>query len=387
MHTLHIYGSINNPIPIPQGRPLIPGQSYIVTNAFAASILASREKVKTQDGWGLLGQFVECEPYQDDQGTGIEEMEDDTILYLIRGGGYGDLLMLTPMIRRIKHMRPDIEVIVCCGEQYRCLFDGLNIKTDSIPLHAETNAGNKVISYEEYIEGRDEATHTHMAQHFADSLGIDLEGDYRLDYKIGGPEMLFSGIKIAAVGHAFDLDSKKRIGVQLYASSLVRTYRKMVQVIARLTDEGFEVVVFGQPGQFDMPEEEWPNVINLTKYGLTFRESAAVLASCNAAVAPDSAIFHLAGALNVPVVGLYGPFPSKLRKTSKRQHPIDGCAECAPCFFHARSATEFPKGMPCTPRIEKAGLNGEPTREGGYCAALDSIEVEAIIEKVKEIAR
>jgi ADP-heptose:LPS heptosyltransferase len=57
---------------------------------------------------------------------------------------------------------------------------------------------------------------------------------------------------------------------------------------------------------------------------------------------------HVASALNVPCVALYGPFPSGLRITSTEAVVIEGKAPCAPCFFHAELPEEFPAGMPCT---------------------------------------
>jgi len=113
--------------------------------------------------------------------------------------------------------------------------------------------------------------------------------------------------------------------------------------------------------------------MNLSADNLTFRQSAAALDTCDAVVAPDSALVHLASARDIPCVGLYGPFPHELRSTSGKFVGISGIASCAPCFYHAGSFADFPATMPC--------------RKAGVCLAMEAIDPVEVVAKTLELAR
>ncbi len=67
---------------------------------------------------------------------------------------------------------------------------------------------------------------------------------------------------------------------------------------------------------------------------LTLSESAAVVGACSVVVANDSFLLHLAGALGVPSVGLFGPTdPAHYRPLDSRSTHlwIGGALPCSPC--------------------------------------------------------
>jgi ADP-heptose:LPS heptosyltransferase len=161
--------------------------------------------------------------------------------------------------------------------------------------------------------------------------------------------------------------SMKRIGVQVMASAMYRSYPHISELIHKLASDGFEVFLFGRHGSVAM-ETSPANVINVMARLFNFRQSAAILGTCDMVVAPDSALFHLGGALNLPTLGLYGPFPPQLRATSPCQKAIVGEVPCSPCFFHALRQNEFPVGKPC--------------EQAGACVALAQISPDEIIDAV-----
>ena len=62
-------------------------------------------------------------------------------------------------------------------------------------------------------------------------------------------------------------------------------------------------------------------------------------------IAPDSMFIHIAGALGIPVIGIYGPFHSNVRmKYFKNAVGIDIDCGCSPCFKHGHHPC--PKGNP-----------------------------------------
>jgi len=62
-------------------------------------------------------------------------------------------------------------------------------------------------------------------------------------------------------------------------------------------------------------------------------------------IAPDSMFIHIAGAFNIPVIGIYGPFHSETRmKYLKNSVGIDMEVGCSPCYLHGHQSC--PKGDP-----------------------------------------
>ncbi len=137
----------------------------------------------------------------------------------------------------------------------------------------------------------------------------------------------------------------------------------------------WEVYLFGRPGEFRTDGPMTHDVMDLSRRGLTWRQSAATLLTCDVVLAPDSSMMHVAGALGVPCVALFGPFPWKLRtayyKSVHALQGIDGCA-MAPCFHAEHTLTGlFPNDGPCMAT--------------GHCVVLDSILPKRILAKVEQV--
>jgi lipopolysaccharide heptosyltransferase II len=86
----------------------------------------------------------------------------------------------------------------------------------------------------------------------------------------------------------------------------------------------------------------------------TLRELAAILARARLAFGPDSGALHLAAALGVPVVSLWGA-TSALRSTpfGSERWVVSGRAPCSPCFL-----TTCPIGRVCMRAIDAAAVAG-----------------------------
>jgi ADP-heptose:LPS heptosyltransferase len=215
-----------------------------------------------------------------------------------------------------------------------------------------------LVEFEELVEGNPMAEKEHMAQLFANQLGLRLE-NLKPEYHVSEEELDLAN-------QMYPRNNLPRIGIQFLASAFYRSYPLIGKVMVELAKNN-EVFLFGTPGHIQMVEPI-PNVTNLMADKLGFRQSAAMVSTCDACISPDSAMVHLCSALDKPCVALYGPFPSELRVTSNLTWAFDGKAPCAPCFFHAESPDQFPAGMPC---FEKK-----------LCVALQSISPERVIEEV-----
>lgn len=356
---------IDRPVPVKDGREMEAGKSYLGANRFVGSLLLSQYRCKIGLRSYPFRTLLKVENWPNGHKYPICKRVpkgdwNDADVWLIRGGGYGDLLAMTPLIKEIHHRWPSCRMHVACGIQFHDLFHGLPVVCELLPIPFDP--GLMILNFEELIEGHPDAEELHIIDLFAKRAGLELS-DRKMHFEVRLEEFNEAVLR-------YPKGSKKRVGVQLMASAWYRTYPKIVDAMIELAKD-YEILVFGSPGQVEI--KKWPNIINTMADKLTFRQSAAVLSTCDACLAPDSALVHLSAALGVPCVALYGPMPSSLRVSSDKCHGIDGKAPCAPCFFHADKADEFPAGQPC--------------EKEGKCIALDAIPVETVVSEVQRFLK
>ena len=278
-------------------------------------------------------------------------------VFLFRSGGIGDVMFMLPLARYLK-------------EEY-----GAYIKVATSPMYCDVLGNNPYLNkiirmpfesiefentdwslmFEGLIEDVGKKSQIlNSVDLFMEEAGVnfrEVSSDKKIPYLF-----LTSKEKIKAENEVVRLSKKKPslcVGVQIEASSPIRTFpvEKMIAVIKKLIDENFVVFVFGGKRQEyignylnDLFFSE-PNLVNLIPRGYSLRDSIAIASCMDLFIAPDSAFIHIAGGLGVPVIGLYGCFPSKLRmKYYHNAIGIDCDVACAPSFVHGHSPC--PKGFP-----------------------------------------
>jgi hypothetical protein len=134
-------------------------------------------------------------------------------------------------------------------------------------------------------------------------------------------------------------DNHYVIGIQMETSSPVRNFpkEKFKPIIDLLVQEENTRIVLVGGDQQDMIGQFYkggnPNIIVATKQ--TPRQAMVMANRFNLIIAPDSFMIQTAGALDKPLIGLYGPFPSEVRmKYFKNAIGLDTSVVCAPCFRH-----------------------------------------------------
>lgn len=289
-----------------------------------------------------------------------QDWNGKTIL-CVRAGGYGDILLATPMLRELKQRWPKCRIVFSCHKNYACLLDGLAYVDQIAPYPLPVNdfPYDGIVWMGDVIEENPEAQKRHACDVIADRAGITLS-DHALEFPVLKKEHCFDDIPRGEYKH--------RIGLQLAASAVARSLSNstLAKIMLGLTDCQF--FLFGLPGQFNI--EDLPRIVNLSKNKLTFMQSACALQTCDLLIAPDSALFHVGGALGISTIGVFGPFPFELRKTSDCQHKIQGTAPCAPCFFHQQT-TAFPLDQECF--------------KVGKCSAMESISADNVIDMVRSL--
>lgn len=303
------------------------------------------------------------------------EKAGETVLF-VRPGGFGDLLFLTPTFRALKEQTPGCRIVVSCIPKFAPALEH-NPDVDEIISYPPTlerwQAADSHVWLERIVEDDQFAKTLPMAELFAAEAGVTLDG-YQLHYRVTPEESAWAAEAYPRVladdptpTHELP-PTKPRVGIQVQASAVNRNYPdgQLNRVMNELATKGCEVFLFGEPGSIEADE---PFVNCTADPGLTFRQSCAVLSTCDVVVAPDSALCHVAGALGLSTVALYGPFPSSLRVGHAASvAAIDGNAPCSPCFHHGNSGAEWPKDCP-----------GWKT---GRCAALSNIDGRRVARTV-----
>jgi ADP-heptose:LPS heptosyltransferase len=132
------------------------------------------------------------------------------------------------------------------------------------------------------------------------------------------------------------LEGKKVVGIQLRSDEVYRDYPHMRQLVSRLAQD-YTVLVFDAEKIRGFEDERV-----ITVDGLPMRRAFALASACDAIVAPDSSFVHLAGALDIPCIALYGPIDGHVRT---RHYPkckyldVKKKLGCMPCWRNEQ--------MPC----------------------------------------
>ena len=318
------------------------GNSYLVEDPTLAHLMMQ----------GAAGKIRDRELFQGEAGKRV---------LITRSGGFGDILFLTPLIRTL--LAAGNEVTVCCHDNYKDALSGVAVQWKRYPMIlAEVMPYDREFWLEGVIEFAADPSR-HAVDLFAEAAGVELTEGKELTYAVK-PE------DTAWAEEHFPKRTSKRIGVQLMASSPARTYPQdlMIEVVQSLMlHADLEVALFGPPGAIQL-QENHPRVLNVAAQAKTFAQSAGVLAQCDVVLAPDSAIAHLAGALKLPTVALYGSFPWQARTAyAPTIRALQVSLACSPCHWHGRGSA-FPPHGPCA--------------RTGRCEVLAQIEPQRVVREV-----
>lgn len=333
-------------------------------------------------GKGTMKPLVNDRPFDD------EKDWNGKSIVIVRAGGFGDVVLLTPICRELKRRWPDCKVAVATMDVYGVVLKNLPY-VDECAGYPVTK--DKFFTYDAWIflegavEHNPKARKLHMTDLFAEVAGLKgrpglaaAGGHPPLDEKLAG--YVCTPNEMIWLSESYPRkDGKRRAALQVGASAACRVYpgNKWQEVIKTLLDRGWEVFLLGKRGEVkgDEPVE---GLFNLTDMDTSFRHSCAVINSSDVFIGNDSALLHVAGALKIPAVGLYGPFLGSLRTAyAETTIAIQGAGPCAPCFHHANpgrgGSDAFPENC--------------PSKHKGICQVLDSIPPSRILANADRIAK
>lgn len=275
---------------------------------------------------------------------------------VIRRGGLGDVLQITPLVRTLA-MR-GLKVDVVTARRHRCLFDA-NLWVRQVvrcsPSEFEFDPGRWDVAVDLQACNELETYPVHQARAFGMLCGVEIS-DVRLDYALraaeiaGAREMLASRKDAKAPrGREEERSEAPLVGYVWEAAGGNRSWTEEAHRahLAALMAAGYRVVILAadEVGS-ELPEDE--ALINLSGQ-TSIREAAAVLSVCDVAVSPDTGLFHLAQAVGTPVVGYFGAFPMEERDAGGPATLVNDPGQCghAPCRQHSCAFLDASGNVPC----------------------------------------
>jgi len=281
-------------------------------------------------------------------------------LLTFRTGGIGDIGFLSAIFPYLKNKYKNCFIRVATGcrqflenvpwvdELHDMPFDAKLL--DDCDYH---------LFYQGIIEGMSEKSKvTHAVDMFYSYFNID---STHIDPEFKKPRLVFSSEEMKWLeSECNTLGIQKDdfvIGMQMETSAPLRNYPKeklkvIVDVVAK--EEKVRIVLIGNAQQTILGgylKGSYQNVVVATSYDV--RKSMVLANRYNLVVSPDSFMVQVAGALDKPLIGLYGPFPSEVRmKYFKNAIGMESSVVCTPCYKHDYRACIKGFPSPCFSLIE-----------------------------------
>lgn len=355
------------------------------------SLLTKATGLKTLDatvGWllckalGWLRHVLRRQTLADDPSPSARRR-----ILFIRPGGMGDMLMLLPVLRHVSEHLPSAEVDIVCERRNVEVLRLAGIRDraylyDAEPLRLlcrlHRTAYDVVIDTEQFhnfsailswlsgapvrIGFKINPARLHLYTHL---IGYDVDG-YELDQfkRLLGPLGLKGeGLRLdgALPRSAPDAlpDELARlaagggiISLCAGASDVYRRWdpKRFSELIDRLTTAGFAVALVGDAGDRPAALSLLSGLDSRERVGsfvgaLSLQETAAVIGASSVFVGCDSGLAHLATALGIPTVVLFGPSdPNKWSSPSEQHAVIHRALPCSPCaiFGYRKWCREIP---------------------------------------------
>jgi ADP-heptose:LPS heptosyltransferase len=262
-------------------------------------------------------------------------------IMVFRFGGIGDMLFLEPVLRWLKVKFPGLFIRFATANRDPLIY---NDAIDELHLMPFDKSLLDDVDYHAYFQGiiesnPDAAKVVPAVDLFFRAFNYDPQWignkEKRPMVKLSQDEKEWGKKEAEKRG----LNTMFTIGIQIDTSSVLRNFPKLVmkQVIDVLSlEHDVRIMLIGTKEQEVIAHfyKEGRESIRLaTEY--TVRQQIILAHHYQLIIAPDSFMVQVAGAIGIPVVGLYGPFASRTRMGYfEKAIGIDVDCKCAPCAKH-----------------------------------------------------
>ncbi len=294
-----------------------------------------------------------------------ESIKPGQRLLVIRHGGIGDLLFITPILKEIKFRYPELKITLMTRVTYHSLFSKYPY-IDRLINHAWPNVftlltHDYILFFDKSIEVDPDAEKMNVY----DLFSIKYAKVKLYDSEKRPVIRLIDKKEYILKEFPFILDGKINIGIQIKAGSPVRTpspefWKRLIQNLAEvvpncrifLIDKGASEISENIKREIHKKRGNL-EIICTARQSRDLQDLMNIVAFMRLIIAPDSSVIHIAAGLGIPSIGIYGPFPSSLRvKYYPKTIGIDAPSKCAPCFTHGHKPCKMAKNYNYSPCFE-----------------------------------
>ena len=269
-------------------------------------------------------------------GKDISKGSQDNIILVARStSGIGDMLMAMNGIEALKTKFPNKEIHVACRKEIHPAIQGnknisniinvenaINYKRYYMIIDISTPCARyestRIMSRRKVEKSRVEV--------FAEALGTrNLIPDILPRYYITREEKKEAKLFIEEAG--LRNPGKPKLGIALSSEELYRDWPKEYYgVLINLLKDSYNIITIHKDRNlfFD-------GIIDAC--GLPFRKAMSILGECDGLVTIDTGVLHVAAALKIPTIALFGPIDYKARcKGYQNTTVIVSDLDCIPCW-------------------------------------------------------
>jgi ADP-heptose:LPS heptosyltransferase len=266
----------------------------------------------------------------------VSAVSNNKILVTRAMGGLGDLLAMTPGLRALRAKSGGEKINLAVPPSFFPLFRA-NDDVECIDIESEAALPSRYGRWYDLTDcpaARREAlempnVRTNRIEAFAAGMGIRKAGlrkyGFRPRYEITQDEAQEAGAYLALRNP----ERRYVIGVQPFAAETYRDWPHAAELTRQLARQNVVLVFHHEPLEGFTGE-------NVHQVDYPLRKSFAIAAQCNLLVAPDSVFVHLAAALDIPVVAIYGPTGGKVitrhYPNATVVLPEETDFPCSPCY-------------------------------------------------------
>ena len=246
-----------------------------------------------------------------------------------RSGALGDVLMITPVLKRLWQIHPDAKIIVSTDCQ--------NVLKNSPYIHkierCEKKFFKKIDALIDLNFAYEKRPHLHVVEAYFQEAFNEKPFDYRLELNVTKKDYLSLDMKIACL--------KKPFLVMHQAKSWDnRTWPKAYwdHLTTRCIDAGYDVAIVGQGEDFFYEGE---GAFDFRKI-LTLQEIKILIEKSEGFISIDSGLFHIAQTTQTPVFGIFTIADPALRITRKENtYPFIPSLSCRFCLHKESPPVTF----------------------------------------------
>jgi ADP-heptose:LPS heptosyltransferase len=368
-----------HPLVLEGNNPLAAGESYVMSDHMF-------RQIKSKYAYVIESHYDLGDLYKPVDGS---DMTGKNLL-VWRTGGIGDLLFMSPCIKKLKEMYPGLKVRLACASKYSPLWDEHDLLDDgrSYPIPFSLSLiewADYHLHFEGIIESGGRAEYIHAVDLFMEYF--KLEGKMKDHEKRPIlPNVNDVNKRVRRMFRDLNIDTDKfTVLWQFKSSSPIRTFpeRRVVELSDRIAaDFDWNVLLIDHPSyapvidKYLAESRSHQNVYNITSLVKSIRETISIMGYVDMLIAPDSSLTHLAGSprLDLPTLALYGPFLSAVRT---KYYP-----KCI-----AIDAVWGPNGTHCTPCYKHGHKPCDHANDRGESPCFSAIKNKTIIDLLEKMSK